>query len=57
MSIILIKIKRRDVSRDFLTQYYDDDDDEFFRCAKFLFSSIICADVIANKSFSTAKPI
>ena len=32
---ILIKIKRPDISRDFLTQYYDDDDYEFFRCAKF----------------------
>ena len=32
---ILIKLKRRDISRDFLTQYYDDDDDELFRCTKF----------------------
>ena len=32
---ILIEIKRRDISRDFLTQYYDDDDDELFRCTEF----------------------
>ena len=32
-------------------------DDEFFMFAKFRFSSIICAEVIANKSFSTGKPV
>ena len=45
------------IIEDFRTQHYDNDDDEFFWCAKFLFSSIIYADVIANKSLSTVKPV
>ena len=32
-------------------------DDEFFMCAKFWFSAIIYAKVIANNSFSTSKRI
>ena len=36
---------------------YDVKDDEFFMSAKFWFSAIIYAEVIANNSFSTAKPL
>ena len=45
----------RDISRDLLTQSVKDDD--LFMCAKFWFSAIIYAEVLANKSFSTGKPL
>ena len=34
-----------------------DDDHDFFMCGKFWISYIICAEAIANKSFSKGKPI
>ena len=49
----------RDLSRDLLTQYLyfkNVKDEEFFMCGKLLFTSIIFADVIANKSFSKGTP-
>ena len=51
----------RDISRDLLLntifRIENVKDDEFFMCAKFWFSSIICAEVLANKSFSKGKSI
>ena len=48
----------RDKSLELLTQhlYFTNvEDDEIFMCAKFWFSAIIYAKVIANKSFSKGK--
>ena len=48
-----------DISRDLLTQnlYLNVKENEFFMCAKFIFSAIIYAKVIGNNSFSTGKPL
>ena len=42
----------------FLAKWFRDiPSDKFFMCAKFWFIDIIYAEVIANNSFSTGKPL
>ena len=49
----------RDLSRDLLTQYWyfkNVKDEDLLMCGKLLFTSIIFAEVIANKSFFKGTP-